>query len=196
LHIRSVCLSLLNRFSQADQKIGNIQIHILHAEVLLYEISLAESPLAADNDSSARVGLLYSCLLTCRAFFTAFFEIHPSQYLINLFVMRSQLSNLAITFVRLLLVNVEGWDLAHARSVIDFRTVLTQLIQNFETAGGDASVEENSFLQYARMVQSAKTKFDEVLVGAQTVDQVMGGDGLSADESFWREFIWEWGETV
>jgi len=110
--------------------------------------------------------------------------------------MRSQLSNLAITFVRLLLVNVEGWDLAHARSVIDFRTVLTQLIQNFETAGGDASVEENSFLQYARMVQSAKTKFDEVLVGAQTVDQVMGGDGLSADESFWREFIWEWGETV
>jgi len=162
-----------------------------------------------ENTKLPRIELLYKCLVAGRSFFDSFLLVHPDQYYNLPFAPWVQLAGVLMTVCRLLLFKCDGWDLVHAREVINFPHLLKQLVAQFTAAGkyGNHLEEENKFLRYAQMMRLASTNWQQKIsieVSATqdtqqsaTValdDQAMG-DYLSLDDLFWQDFIGEWGTT-
>jgi hypothetical protein len=186
-------------------------MHYHSAEIRLYEIGLSEPPHTSKNPSFRRLELLYSCLLSTKSLLEAFFMI-PSAFYRNLsFITWIHLSDTLAILCRLLLVDVEGWDLAHARELVDFPAILQHLTENFKEAKKIAdstrTVEEekDTFYQYIQMMQWVKLNYgsrlstksmesqqSEGLLG----DEAMIGDFLNLDDAFWQDFVGDWGDTM
>jgi hypothetical protein len=132
-------------------------MHYHALELRLYEIAL-------DNDSSTerygncpvtRLNILYSCLVSAKAFFDAFSSIQlPDYFKIPYPVYASFMHALGV-LSRLLLYSGDNWDREYARSIIDFPTAIEISVGKLEEVVkcyGNASLPYKIPAAYARVV--------------------------------------------
>jgi hypothetical protein len=186
-------------------------MHYHSVEIHLYEIGLSEPPHSGKNPSFRRLELLYACLLSTKSFLEAYFMIPTASYHNLSFVTWIQLSNTLAILCRLLLVNVEGWDLAHARELVDFPATLQHLIEKFKDAKKIADAtrtveeEKDTFYQYTQMMQWVKSNYESRLSSNSmepqqnedlAADEAMMGHFLNLDDAFWQDFVGGWGDSM
>jgi hypothetical protein len=186
-------------------------MHYHSVEIRLYEIGLSEPPHNTNNPSFRRLDILYACLLSTKSFLEAYFMIPSTSYRNLSFVTWVLLSNTLAILCRLLLVDVEGWDLAHARELVDLPGILQRLIEKFteakEIADTTRTIEEEKdiFYQYAQMMLWVKSNYESRLSiksmesqqsGDLTADEAMMGDFLNIDDAFWQDFVGGWGDPT
>jgi len=186
-------------------------MHYHSVEIYLYEIGLSEPPHSSKNPSFRRLELLYACLISSKSFLEAYFMIPTASYHNLSSITWIQLSNTLAILCRLLLVNVEGWDLSHARELVDFPATLQHLIENFGEAKkiGDASrnieEEKSTSYQYTQMMHWLKSNYESRLdiksmesqhIEDFAADETMMGDFLNLDDAFWQDFVGDWGDPM
>jgi hypothetical protein len=186
-------------------------MHYHSVEIHLYEIGLSKPHNKGPDQSFQRLELLYACLLSAKSFVKAFFLIPAVSYYSISFVTWIQLSHTLTILCRLLLVNSEGWDIAHAREVVDFPAILQRLTEKFLEAKKITEAiraidpEKNTFYQYAQMMQWVKLNYESILssesLGSQqsvdfSADEAMMGDFLNLDDDFWQDFVGDWGDSM
>lgn len=186
-------------------------MHYHSVEIHLYEIGLSGPHHTGNNQSFQRLELLYACLLSAKSYIQAFCQVPTTSYSSLSFVTWIQLSHTLTILCRLLLVNSEGWDVAHAREVVDFPTILQRLIEKFSEAKKITEAtqvvdpEMNTFYQYAQMMQWVKSNYESRLylkpLGSQQsadlwADEAMMGDFLNLDDAFWQDFVGDWGGSM
>jgi hypothetical protein len=185
--------------------------HYYSVEIYLYEIGLSEAHQSNHNQNFQRLEHLYACLLSAKSYLEAYFLLPTASYSSLSFVTWAQLANTLSVLARLLLVESEGWDLAHAREVADFATVLERLIERFQDASnmGEASrmaaEEEDTFYQYSKMMQWVKSSYELTVSvnspGQRTnvdlpANEAMTGDFMYLHDVFWQDFVGDWGGTT
>jgi len=186
-------------------------MHYHSVEIHLYEIGLSKPHNNGTDQGFKRLELLYACLLSAKSFVEAFFLIPLASYCSLSFVTWIQLSHTLTIICRLLLVNSEGWDIAHAREVVDFPAILQRLAEKFLEAKKITEAiqaidpEKNTFNQYAQIMQWVKLNYESILstksLGSQqsldfSADEVMMGDFLNPDDAFWQDFVGDWGDSM
>ncbi|KAL7623431.1 hypothetical protein AAE478_007113 [Parahypoxylon ruwenzoriense] len=75
---------------------------------------------------------MLNCLQAARSFFSAIISMGAEGFLFRSFISFSQILFVLVATSRLLLVEIEGWDLEEARRMLDFPSTLDSLISAFE----------------------------------------------------------------
>lgn len=133
-------------------------MHYHALELRLYEIALDSdsSTWGYENCPVTRLNILYSCLVSAKAFFDAFSSIQlPDFFKIPYPVYASFLHALGV-LSRLLLYSDDNWDREYARSIIDFPTAIEISVGKLEevvkTYGNASSLPYRIPAAYARVV--------------------------------------------
>jgi hypothetical protein len=186
-------------------------MHYHSVEIHLFEIGLSKPHHTGTNESFQRLELLYACLLSAKSYIEVFFLVPTASYYSLSLVTWIQLSHTLTILCRLLLVNSEGWDVAHARELLDFAAVLKRLFEKFLEAKKIiedirvVDLEKNVFYQYAQMMQWVKSNYESIVssksLGSQqsvdfSADETMMGEFLNLDDAFWQDFVGDWGDSM
>ncbi|KAH8591229.1 hypothetical protein B0O99DRAFT_276659 [Bisporella sp. PMI_857] len=188
-----------------DNHYLTLQYHF--TEISLYSIVVKElttSPHEPHNQS--RITLLSSLLTSLQSYFNTLFQILPSTYLHLPFPAWTSLATSLLALSKLVLFEHPGWDADYARTLISMPSLFEQMSQNFQAAGmqNGGTEEDNTFLQFARMMKWAKRNFEDKVgdqvgridLGAEDHepgDQYMCDSGLVVDDGFWQEWMGDWG---
>lgn len=117
-----------------------LQYH--NTEIHLYQFSLKAFPsLSAKETTDLAAGIyrlqvLEQLLKACQSFFLVYLSIEPSMYSTLSLLEFSYLPHALSTFLRLSLLNAQGWDLERLRRQLDVSSLLGQLAEKFEQASG------------------------------------------------------------
>ena len=188
------------------------------AEIYLYEIALQDSRWSTPTHEYAfrRLDVLYSCLLSTKSFFDTLFTIPGSQFLILPFFDVAPMLHALSVLLKLSLAEIDSWDTAEVRRIVDFSAVLQKVTERFdEVRSTDPqtahSLQDTSpFSRYVRVLLRVKEWFDAKIVGksgqagqpgpdlSSNTEQAAAGqteelmtfglfDGL--DGAFWPEYM-------
>lgn len=185
-----------------------------HALVRLY---LPASNLSPPSDMVAaqeQRGCMLYCLQATKSFLDTIQSISPEGFLYRTFLTFSDIFFVLVAASRLLLVEIEGWDLDEARATIDFPSTLESIISKFmvvvsvqEQKVAEAAAaqgvklppknpkdeEENSFSKYATKLEWIKNWFEiHVSTGCAVSNdtQTMNGPSYWAPENqTWNPFM-------
>lgn len=175
----------------------------------MYKIGLCEPHETPGHLDFPKMELLYSCLIAVKAYFNSYFSIPPELYFTLPATVWIQLADTIVVLSMLLLLHANGWDLSHARKLVDLSTILSRLEQNFEDASnaarriGVVMEDEDMFhahavrMRWGRTTYEAKllSEFSEPQPGAVAPDsenRVNPRDFVLYDNSFWQESLVNW----
>lgn len=96
-----------------------------------------------------------------------------------------------MVLAKLLFVGTDGWDLAHARSVIDLPGVFERLEGNFEGAARlDGDGEEDLFRSYAATMKMRRRAY-EMKVAAELKELHTEADVVGQPDTETSDFTWD-----
>ena len=195
--IRSCCLGRLT-----DGRLVPFLLHYHGVRISLYEVGLRKLHHGPTHLNFPHLELRYSCLVSIMAYFDAYFLISPDLYFALPSVIWIQLADIITVLARLLLIDADGWDLAHARRMVDLATVLERFERNFEEASAaarkaratDDDEEEDMFHAYMVAMRQGRavyeTKVSSQLEGTKHVADTFGQLNNAAPSDFaWDENI-------
>ncbi|KAI0164548.1 hypothetical protein GGR52DRAFT_582239 [Hypoxylon sp. FL1284] len=143
--------------------------------------------------AECQIQSMLHCLQAARSYFTTVLSVGPEGFLFRSFTSFAELVFVMVASSRLLLVEIEGWDLAEARQILDLPSTLDSLISTFkgvislrnqraaEAAAtfGVSIVPDNAgdekddrWNKYAMKVEWIKNWFEA---------QLLGGSGIPGD---------------
>ncbi|MCJ1393383.1 hypothetical protein MMC18_006256 [Xylographa bjoerkii] len=182
--------------------------------IRLHEIGLHMPRLITDGDQIfQRAETLSACLSSTISFFESYFQIPTALYSRMSFAPWLHMGYAITTACRLLLFDVNGWDVLHARKLLDLADVLRQICERFEEAGNIDLVNrqsprdgDNAFLQYALRLRWVKAWYEAKVVAESdptmskpqdiSFSAIEGEpslmDFMGVDEAFWQEFMSDW----
>lgn len=102
---------------------------------VLVRLYLPASYLTPPSDKTAadhQLQCMLYCLQAARSFFATILSIGPEGFLSRAFASFAELLFVLVAASRLLLVEIEGWDLDEARRMFDFPSTLKSLISTFK----------------------------------------------------------------
>ncbi|MCJ1383625.1 hypothetical protein MMC17_006739 [Xylographa soralifera] len=203
--------------SDLDQ---HTQLMVLYHSVgmRLHEIGLHMPRVITDGAQIfQRAEILNTCLSSTISFFESYFRIPTELYSRLTFAPWLHMGYAITTACRLLLHDVNGWDVHHARKLLDFSDVLRQICERFEQAGNIDLVNrrefpngDNAFLQYSKRLGWVRTWYESKLIAesnpTMSKPQDMSfsafeGDSslmdfMGIDDAFWQEFMGDWDFTA
>ncbi|KAI2627355.1 hypothetical protein GGS26DRAFT_561496 [Hypomontagnella submonticulosa] len=164
---------------------------------VLVRLYLPASTLSPPPDQTAayqqRQCMLY-CLQAAKSFFATILSIPPDGYLIRTFISFSEILFVLVAASRLLLVEIEGWDLNEARRMFDFPSTMDSLVSTLKdlvnlrvqraadaaaegaaifgtryTPDGAEDVKEDRFFKYATKLEWIKNWFETQSLGGPVV---------------------------
>ncbi|MCJ1404850.1 hypothetical protein MMC11_008076 [Xylographa trunciseda] len=184
----------------------------------LHEIGLQSPRLNTDGDQILqRAEILNACLSSIILFFESYFRIPSALYFRLSFAPWLHMGYAITTACRLLLFDVNGWNLLYARKLLDLSDILRQICERFEEAGNINLVNrkathngDNAFLQYAKRLRwveawygaKSRADIDPGILKPQDISfpAVEGDlnlmDFMSVDDTFWQEFMGDWDFTA
>lgn len=192
-----------------------LKSHVNVAQVLLYEIAFSDQHSAAPFISFAdRLQLLWSCLRSLKSFFDIRFASRELEHPRFLCLSASDFVYAVITGLKLMMLQLPGWNLAHIRVELDMIEVMDQQIRDLvmiitrrkqgifpETVPFLATVEdplENLLCRLKTLRDMVKLEFEQLDTGsvdlpAVDANQDLLNDGLASD--FWQGFggpeVWQ-----
>jgi hypothetical protein len=201
--IQSYCLRM-----RTHRRLVPFLLHYHSARISLYEVGLRKPHHAPAHLNFPHVELRYSCLVSIKAYFDTYFLIPPNLYSTLPSVIWIQLADTITILAKLLLIVTEGWDLAHARSVVDLAAVFERLEGNFEGASAaakrarapDGDEEEDMFRAYAVAMRRERSAYETGLASQlegskQTSDPFEKSNNTMPSDFAWDENIF-WQEAL
>jgi hypothetical protein len=198
---------------RANGRLVPFFLHYHDARISLYEVGFRKPHHAPAHPNFLHVELRYSCLVSIKAYFDTYFLIPPNLYFALPSVIWIQLADIIAVLARLLLIGTDGWDLAHARSVVNLAAVFERLEGNFEGASEaarrarapDDDEEEDMFRAYAAAMRQGRspyeTKLPPQLEGSNQVadafersNNAMPSDFAWDENIFWQEALVDWSD--
>ncbi|OTB01456.1 hypothetical protein M426DRAFT_323472 [Hypoxylon sp. CI-4A] len=203
--IRDELNQLFNNVSRENRQF--VLFWAMHSYVLV-RLYLPASNLSSPPDEVAaqqqRQCMLY-CLQAASTFFTTILSMGPEAFLYRSFASFSEILFVLVAASRLLLVEIEGWDLAEARRMLDFPANLEGIITIFkdtsvlqrQRAREDVTAfgpdDGDRFYQYATKLQWIKDWFETQLSNELHVPsepQATSSSGTWAPENqSWNPFM-------
>ena len=186
--------------------------------IRLYEIGLHMPLLITNGDQIfQRAETISACLSSTISFFESYLKLPTALYPRLSFAPWLHMGYAITNACRLMLLDVNGWDVHHARKLFDFSEVLRQICERFEEAGNVDLVNrhatadgDNSFLQYAKRLGWVRAWYDSKLVAESDAamskppdmsfsaieGEITLMDFMSVDDSFWQDFMGDWDFTA
>jgi hypothetical protein len=206
--IRSYCLGI-----RVNRRLVPFLLHYHGTRISLYEVGLRKPHNPPAHLNFPRVELRYSCLVSIKAYFDTYFLIPLHLYFALPSVVWIQLADIITVLAKLLLISTDGWDLAHARSVINLAAVFERLEGNFEGASAaakrarapDGDEEEDMFRAYALAMRRGKLAYETELAsqleGSKQVadafeqsNNATPSDFAWDENIFWQEALVDWSD--
>ncbi|KAI1875337.1 hypothetical protein JX265_004395 [Neoarthrinium moseri] len=179
--------------------------------VRLYEPATRLSTTVTGQNALHRSQHLTSCLQAVKSFFTFLLSSTPADLLYRPFTCSAELITVTVTASRLLLLDVDGWDLDAARQTLDLVSIMDELIAAFDNAsllqkrravepieGGflpkdnPDDEKEDVFIKYVHKIKWIKVWFQTQLVARGLVPpsepDVVLPDVWSLDENAGNQF--------
>lgn len=181
-------------------------------EMYLYEIGF--QPSSKGDDSLLRLELLYSCLLSAKAFFEALFSVPPATFITATYIPTPHLLHALAVLLKLSLLDDADWDLGHVRKTLDFAQVIDRVLVMIKEIEAELPQPRDSsridrLARIASQMEQLKERYFSRLamlegrggasrsgaVDASTQAQNLAFDGEpfeGLDESFWQDVIVDW----
>jgi hypothetical protein len=182
-------------------------------EMYLYEIGFQPSS-KGDDDSLLRLDLLYSCLLSAKAFFEALFSVPPATFITSTYLSTPHLLHALAVLSKLSLLDDADWDLGHVRQTLDFAQVIDRVLVMIKEIEAELPQPRDSsridrLARIASQMEQLKERYFNRLatlerrggasrsgaVDASTQAQTLAFDDEpfeALDESFWQDVIVDW----
>ncbi|MCJ1286875.1 hypothetical protein MMC26_006221 [Xylographa opegraphella] len=182
--------------------------------IRLHEFGLHMPPQITDGDKTIhRAEIISACLSSIIQFFENYFRLPTALFSRLSYIPWLHMGYAVSSACKLLLLDVNGWDVHHLRNLFDFSDVLRQICESFEEAGNIELVNrhapsngDNAFLQYARWLGWVRTWYESKLVAERdatllnpqdmsfsAVEGELGlMDFMGVDDAFWQEFMGDW----
>jgi hypothetical protein len=128
----------------------------------LHEIGFRVSNIG--DRSHLRLGLLYSCLLSAKAFFGELFSIPAATLITSTYVLWAHMRHALTVLSKLSLLEDADWGLSHTRRVLDLAQVIDQvLVLNKELGShmvhNQNSIHDNVFIRVASQIVQLKERY-------------------------------------
>ncbi|KAI2624858.1 hypothetical protein GGR54DRAFT_538529 [Hypoxylon sp. NC1633] len=188
----------------------------MHSYVLvrLYLPALNVSPPSDEMVAQQQKQCMVYCLDAARTFFTTVLSIPPEGFLVRSFVSFFEMFFVLTAASRLLLIEIDGWDLAEARESLDLLLTLERLIAVMKTIfnlrkqrildSADATgmrrppdnlgdEKKDRFYHWAIKLEWMKNWFEAQMSGGSSAvgEQQAANDYLSS-EGQWNPFMFGW----
>jgi hypothetical protein len=181
-------------------------------EMYLYEIGF--QPFSKGDDSLLRLELLYSCLLSAKAFFEALFSVPPATFITATYIPTPHLLHALAVLSKLSLLDDADWDLGHVRKTLDFAQVIDRVLVMIKDIEAELPQPRDPsridrLTRIASQMEQLKERYFSRLatlegrggasrpgaVDASTQARNLALDGElfeGLDESFWQDVIVDW----
>lgn len=141
---------------------NSLLIHSHIVEMYLHEIGFRVSNIG--DGSCLRLELLYSCLLSAKAFFDELFSIPATTLITSTYVLWAHMRHALTVLSKLSLLEDADWDLSHTRRVLDLAQVIDQvLVLNKELESqmvhNQNSIHDNMFTRVASQIMQLKERY-------------------------------------
>ena len=193
-------------------------MHYHSVGIRLHEIGLHMPRLITDGDQIfQRAETINTCLSSTISFFESFFQLPTALYSRVSFAPWSHMGYAITTTCRLLLLDVDGWDVHHAQKLLDFSSVLRQICERFKEVGDielvnryAPSIADNIFLQYSKWLAWVRTWYESKVAAesdaampkpqdvsfSATEGEPNLMDFMGIDDAFWQQFMGDWDVTA
>lgn len=173
----------------------------------IYEIGLSKSNILITESSMdfQRIDLLHACLQATKGFFEKFLSLPVSHLKYISIFSFTQVANAMVVLHKLTMFECPGWDAKYVRGILNFSSVLDQLISWFEVINEGAPVPpgeqvEGEHSHVAKKLMRLKAWHEQELARAGhgpsipqpflEGDIVMGGEDFNfLNDSWVEEFL-------